>query len=669
VADRSTPPARSSSGFAGPRLPLAIAGLAASSAVAALIVASVFRAFADPRTTAIEEELADHGTLGEQALAALEEARAELDAQNEALWAERKKAAAHRASELALFGSLRVSEARRKTGEAKLTLPRSQGLAKHERLGLVDTSRDRIVQLEGLAEGSTVSASLPVLAKALRKKSRRVPYTHADASGVWAIGPPIGGDLRVVARVELLPDPPRGDAIARARRVIGGLTSGEASAGDGSDPLWLLLFAAILAAGAAAVWARIRVTAPIARSLDVARDFVHGRGDARADPGSGGRDAREIALAINALIDRAERAIERGRAERGDDLSNAVLAIERLGKGDLREAIVPPGPIAQALDRARRDLLDRVTEMHHAALQVATRASEIAPAARVVTDSSGEQLTALRRLASASEETMDEIRRKAAELEMAIGSLSSTAQEHRHAIQDVRASLSGLSRRVMSLRATAEEARSLSTRADTIDQALSMLSRLAGQSDAPATKARATALVGDARAAMSEIGDKLSSLEQEMLRAAHGLEILAQAQPEPPAMFEASVTQPFYDAIAILVRTIELTVTCVAALERSAKNTAESSDAMYAAARQAIDLVPRLGAALSAIRLGTSFEEQLLERLARMKAEVEAAKRTDGLTPEGERMLEEVMEASEAARAKLIRLAQTTEAAIRAMRG
>jgi hypothetical protein len=92
-------------------------------------------------------------------------------------------------------------------------------------------------------------------------------------------------------------------------------------------------------------------------------------------------------------------------------------------------------------------------------------------------------------------------------------------------------------------------------------------------------------------------------------------------------------------------------------------------DALHEAARHAIDLLPRLGAALSAIRLGTSFEEQLLERLARMKAEVDAAKKSDSLTPDGQRMLAEVNEASEAARTKLTRLAHATEAALRAMRG
>jgi hypothetical protein len=117
------------------------------------------------------------------------------------------------------------------------------------------------------------------------------------------------------------------------------------------------------------------------------------------------------------------------------------------------------------------------------------------------------------------------------------------------------------------------------------------------------------------------------------------------------------------------MRSVELTVGCLTSLERTAKVTTESGDALYTAARQAVDLVPRLGAALSAIRLGTSFEEQLLERLGRMKAEVEAAKMTDGLTPEGQRMMAEVNEASEMARTKLTRLAHATEAAIRAMRG
>src|SRR5262249_43142989 len=151
---------------------------------------------------------------------------------------------------------------------------------------------------------------------------------------------------------------------------------------------------------------------------------VHGRTDVRADPDRGGREAREVALAINAMIDRAERATESGRAARGDDLQNAVLAIERLGKGDLRDAIVPPGPtygpLAQAIDRARRELLERVTDMHAAAMQLATRASEMAPAAHKIAESSTEQLSVLRRLGASSEEGADEMRKRSGELQAAV---------------------------------------------------------------------------------------------------------------------------------------------------------------------------------------------------------------------------------------------------------
>ncbi len=660
---------RSFAGLAGPRLPLAVAGFAALASSTALAVGALWNAFSEG-AGAPEDVLADHQAAAEQALGAIDEARAELESSHASARSARERAAHRRARELARVATARTAEGRRKTGAAHLALPPSLRPASGEHLGLIDRAHNRILTFEGtgIVDGATLSTSLPMLASA-----KAGPYTVDDGGSVFAVGAPIDGDLFVIARVDVARAGPSTEALDRARRLIGDLAAPAIPRSGSTDPSLLLLIAALLAAAGAGTWAYLRVTRPIARALDVGREFVHGRTEVRADPNLGGREAREVAGAINAMIDRADRALEKGRAARGDDLQNAVLAIDRLGKGDLRDGIVPPGPIfgpiAQAIDRARRDLLERVTEMHHAAMQVATRASEIAPAARQISESSTEQLSALRRLSTVSEEGVEEIRRKATELEVSVNALSATAQEHRDAIQEVRASLSGLSRRVMALRGTAEEAQALGSRAESVDQALSMLSRLAGQSDVPATKARATALVGDARGALSEISEKLGSLEQEMLRAAHGLEILAQAQPEPPAMLDASVTQPFYDASSILVRTIELTVACLASLERSAKTGAESGEAMQVAARQAVDLVPRLGTALSAIRLGTSFEEQLLERLERMKAEVEAARRTDGLTPEGQQMLSDVIEASETARAKLARLAQATEAAIRAMRG
>lgn len=674
----SVPPTRAFR-IAGARLPLVVAMLSAGGAVTALGVAQISGRLTDSRVEALEEELADHETAGEMALAALEEAKAEVETSREAVWASKKRAAVHRASELALFLTMRASNATRRRGAATLAPPSSWKPSAKEHVGLVDLARDRIITFEGLeiSEGATLSASLPVLAGAMQSQppARDTPYTVADEGGVWAVGTPFGGDLYVVARVELdARDLPPAEAIDRARRLIGGFAAPSSAGSKGGGLTWFLLGAALLMAAVGALWTRRRVTAPIAGALEVARDFVHGRADVRVDPEQGGRDAREIAMAFNALIERAERAMERGRAVHGDDTHNAVLAIERLGRGDLRESVVAPGsttaPIAEAIERARRDLLDRVTEMHQVTLQVARRASELAPAARRVAESGTEQHAALTRLGASSEDGVEQIRRKAAELEQATALLTAHAQEHRRAIQEVRASLSGLSRRVMSLRGAAEEVQAVTARAESIDQALSMLSRLAGQSDVPATRSRASALVGDARAALGEIGDRLDGLSQELIGAAHGLELVAQSQPEPPGELDAGVTRPFYDAVAILVRTVELTVGCLGALERAAKSHAEDGGAMVQAARDAMELVPRLGTALSAIRLGTSFEAQLLARLERMRAEVSAAEAQPGkLTPDGERMVAEVLEASKAARAKLARLVHATETAIDAIRG
>lgn len=673
----SVPPTRAFR-IAGARLPLVVALLSAGGVVVAGGAAYLSGAVSGRRVEVLEEEFADHQTAGEMALAALDEAKDEADAGREAVRRAKKEAALHRARELALFLTHRASSANRRRGRAALGLPESWKPGAGERVGLVDPARDRVVAFEGLriAEGATLSASLPALADAMRRQpTGEMPYTFADEEGVWAVGPKLEGGRFGVAHLDAsFTEPATPGAIARARRLIGAFAA-PAPNGEGAGKPWpFFLAAAVLVGGIGALWAHRRLTAPIADALEVVRDFVHGRSDVRADPERGGRDAREIAMAINALIERAERAMERGRAAHGDDTQNAVLVIERLGRGDLRDSVVDPerttAPIAEAIERARRELLERVTEMHQVTLEVARRASELVPAARRVAESGAEQHAALTRLGVSSEDGVEQIQRKAVELEQATALLQAHAQEHRRAIQEVRASLSGLSRRVMALRGAAEDVQALSARAESIDQALSMLSRLAGQSDVPATRSRASALVGDARGALGEIGDRLDGLSSELIGAAHGLELMAQSQPEPPGELDAGVTRPFYDAVSILVRTVELTVGSLGALERAAKSQAENGDAILQAGRDALELVPRLGTALSAIRLGTSFEEQLLARLERMRAEVSKAESEPGrLTPEGERMVAEVLEASQVARAKLARLVHATETAIDAIRG
>ena len=110
----------------------------------------------------------------------------------------------------------------------------------------------------------------------------------------------------MVARVDLVLEMANTDGIDRAKKLIGGIVEAEGGSST-ADPLPLFLLAALLAAIGAGIWAKLRIAGPIAGALDAAREFVHGQTEVRADAERGGRDAREVALAINALIDRAER--------------------------------------------------------------------------------------------------------------------------------------------------------------------------------------------------------------------------------------------------------------------------------------------------------------------------------------------------------------------------
>jgi hypothetical protein len=635
-----------------------VALASAGGAGAALIAGAVTGRLSDRRVALLEEELSDREAAGDLALSALDRARAEAVEERSTAIARKAERARDRATALVLSADReRIADIR---------------VGARESIALV--RGDRIAEATGSAfvAGSTVSAALPALSAILasQPRDRRPPHVAADAGGVFAVA--FSGDAFAVARVDLEPPAAPADAIDQARRIVGSIAvpHDRPSAPGAAWPI--LLVAAILAAILAGVWASVRVAAPLSAALEAARDASHGRPGARAAADRGGRDARDVALAINALVDRADRALELGSASRGGEVAAAVAAIERLGKGDLRDTLLPgrpsDDPIAAAVERARKSLFDRVFEMHRSTIDAVTRSAEIGLPAKRISEASHEQAAALSRLGGAGEQATEEIRRKAAELEQAVALLSARAREHRRVIQDVRAGLSGLSRRITAIRGAGEEVREILARADSIDQALSMLSRLAGQIDVPSTRSRASALVGDSRAAIGAIGDRVDSIERDLLETARGLEALAEAQPEMPKDLDAAVVAPFYDAASILVRTVEMSVSCLTVVERSARATGEDGRAVHRAARDSAEILPKLGAALSAIRLGTSFEEQLLERLTRMQAEIEEARAKGVLTDDGQRMLKDVVEGSAAAKARLLRLVQATESAVDAMR-
>lgn len=645
--------------YSGLRLGAAVFVLGSSCSVVALGALHLMEQGAHAQVEAQRLELSAKNQAGRQALAALTEVQSQAGKiQQRAQWYA-QKASSNRALALVV-------------GELEAAPP--------ERLGVVDADEDKIIRFSalGLTEGATLSAVRPVLARLQQKALSAAFAVDRDERGVWAIGPAIqqGDDagLRKLAFVPLLKDASGAalPAITKVKGALGNLAVPQEPPAASGLALLLLIGAALLAGILAWLWAHLRFSKPLSRSLAAARDFSHGVSGARAEETQGGREAKDIAREINALIERAERLNAQGASAQEEDIQRACSAIELLGQGDLNTPGPQLGgalrPIAQALEQARRDLLERVNQMHQQTQKVISEASRIAPAAKRSKEAAKEQRNTLHELGRRAEDTTSQLNRSLDGLQSATTAMQESAKDQRRKIQEIRGSLSSLSRKVMVLRGGATQIHDRLTSADSFEQALAFLSRLAERTKDKTTKSKSAALVGEGRSAFASLKRDLVAFKDEVTQTAHSLELLAQSQPEPAEDLDGAVTGAFKNAASLLVRNAEFAAGSFKAMERSGRELSNASETVHASALAARSAAPQLQAALSQIRLGTSFEETLLKKLDAQRAELTAGSK-DGLSPEGQAMLQEVSQSSAAARAKLARLVQATEAAIDALRG
>lgn len=649
-------------GFVGLRLPAVVFGVCCLGTVCALVAWQIVQPEQERALSSAQDALLSRAEAAEGALSALDEVQRVTAAAQENVQLMQVEAKERRASELALLAAMGP-------------VPEPFAPQGGEGLGLVWPGQDRLSGL-GHTGTATLSVQYSRLAAALAAAPEAAQglWVIREAEGVYALGPAPKdrASPRSIAFVPLAaPAPePAQDVLRSARAALGNVATPASAPLWVERPEWVLGLAALLGALIAALWARGRVSAPLLDTLDAARDFIHGDPGARADDSRGGREAREVARAVNGLVERAVRLENQGRAAKEEDIQAAAVAIEALGKGDLAALtprLEPPfGPVSRALDRARRDLMARVEQLHDVSRGVAMAACEVAPGARKLESVTDSQRQALERMAQGLAEAEQQIRSGQENLRNALQGLSMSAADQRRTTGEIKTTLSTINRRVADLSTSCERIASTSKNSKVIEQGLSLLGTWAASGGPdPSEYARATQLVGEGKAAFTHIAIELHEVKDDLQSAAETLGSLAAEHIEAPPDPVRTASQPLFEAASGLIRAGELTQQGLGAWVRTVRQLAQETATVADGADSASARLSELSEALSDLRVGDAFETALLERLERARKEADK----EGLTQDGAMMLAEVEAAAEAARARVGKLIQATEATLDVLRG
>lgn len=559
--------------FVGLRIAGTVAVLSTIGALGATVLRySIERA--DARAASVlSDDLSARTEAGRLALAAITEADTEAEKRDAALAEARKSAAFSRARELVALGH---------TASELSAIALQAG----ERLQLVETAAE-------------------------------------EPNRALVLGPVLPDSRRLAASVPYDPAPPKNAALGRALGAIVNLAEAPRPFLPPASELPYYLGAAVLTALAAFAFAHLRIGRPISTTLDRARALAHGDGT-RAEENRGSRDARELARAVNALVDRAERLKSQGRAARDEDISSLVRAIEDLARGELAGAAPRVGetlePLSRAIERAAAELVERIRALRQLSGELAARAAEIAPSAKKIGLAAHEQAETLAGISQSAADAATEVLAARDRLAVTTGELQKSGADERRMHKELRAVLLSAARRLDA-------------------------SRLPANGD-------------------------VSSIKEEMRDSASALEALAASLPESPAGLSSDVTQHLHDAASGLLRIAEQAARGVRTVERAAHASAEGTDHLRRAVAESAELAPRLQTVIAGFAIGTAFETEMLERLERWQKEAKAAASApDGLTEEGRASVRRVLETSENARARLSRLVSATESAIDVLRG
>lgn len=588
-----------------------------------------------------------------------------------------RESAKNRAHELALAAHIEGARVLRQLDETLLA-PGGKLDASAARSIAASLSRagERVIWFDPTLQRDSASSSLPPsVTRAIAARRS----THEELSGAWGFGPALGDGQLPVAFVEVpLPSAPS-DALGLAAGALIQLDSlPEYRPLPRLAASWVPMVGMLIGGMLSWLFARHRFSSPLSATLAAARRSMHGEKDARAVVGRGGRDARDIASAVNALIEREEAVRAQGGVAKGEDLEAAVLALEAFGLGNFTTADPAAGmgssaqpAVVHTIEAARRGVVERVSDLHALSSGVASDAVDIVRAAGMIRVAFGEAHAAVQRSGGSVMQAGKEIDVSATELSGAGEKLRSYAVSERLVLQDLRAALSRTARRAADLRASTARIDDLLASSVSVEESLDLLGRVAnclGEGSAD-LRARAGRVGGQARAALHSISSAAEHLRGEMSAVERSLDDIASSVPEGGAELAASIPGSAHQAAQSFLRGAEGFVDALRAFERSLRLSSEHVQQVEDSARLVVERLPHLGAALGRFNLGASFESDLFQRLGALREEAETAERDpDGLTRGGRRLLEEVAQGAEAVRGRLTRLVAATDATMEILR-
>ncbi len=450
------------------------------------------------------------------------------------------------------------------------------------------------------------------------------------------------------------------ESIASAQRVLG--TLAEPPSMEPRIWRWLPFVAALAGVLLAMLLGYWRLTRPLNRALEAARSLVHGEGAHFV--ARGGPEAREVARAFSALVERGERLRAQDRQADSADLRRIAEAIQRLGEGGLSGSLPPVNasfaPLAQAVEAARAQLLERLATLHAAATAAAEAVIEVSPAARVIATAAADESQTLAQLATESEKCAAQVVQSATGFEVSVAAATKQTKAQREVGQQLKAQLSMLRRRLEEARGLGERAQKARDRMAQVDRALEMLAR--GAKNAEGAK-----LGGEARAALVEVQRGLDELVATLSDATALLDASTLHAPEPVELDREAVGA-LQRGLSAAQNSVEVVLVAVRGLGRGAQGRAQAAARLAGASSRLEQGLPELGEALGAVRLGGAFEDVLLEKLARAQREAQEARAAGRLTPSGEALLESLGARAETTRQRLAELVKSLEAAVTALR-
>ena len=460
--------------------------------------------------------------------------------------------------------------------------------------------------------------------------------------------------------------------------VLGGLLGAGAAhlaaLMSGAEGVAVALAAAAVTAVLGAVWVKVRILGPTALHLETASAFIHHDPAARADAEHGGRGAREVARTVNALIEHAIQLEERGRFARRRDIETTALAIAALGQGSLRDP--PPRlapsfrPVSEALTGARRELVDRMAELHETAAAMAAAGSTGLEGARALNDACVAQQRALAHIAVQASESVVHIEQAQEDIARAIGHVVREVARNQQTLRDLRTSLTVAQNRSGGARAGLARAALLAQRTDSLRPVLETLNKLPSEGPgALADPSRFVASVRDAQSALDVLPHELRLVQSALAELAQGLNRWADDVPGSGPEPRAAIERPLTEASEAFVRAGEITARGLREIQRGAHAMEAASKTVFRAWSDLAEYLPTLTRTVDELRMGTSFDDALIERLERAARSVKELKATPGhLSSEGEAMVSELESAAAAARARVDALVAATDATLAALR-